>query len=59
MGKFIQDHTLGLGDMNNTRIHCRNALVKAFPRWRRTKSGEDQPRRWPEERRRLGRGGGG
>jgi hypothetical protein len=48
MGNFIQDHTLGLGDISNTRIHCRNALVRALSRWRRTKFGEDRPRRWPE-----------
>jgi hypothetical protein len=59
IGKFIQDHTLGLGDMNNTHIHCKNALVKAFPRWRRTNSSEDRPRRWTEHQRRLRRGGGG
>jgi hypothetical protein len=58
IGKFIQDHTLGFRDMNNTRIHCKNALVKAFSRWRRTKSSEDRSRRWPEHRRQLGRGGG-
>jgi hypothetical protein len=57
--EFIQDHTLGLGDMNNTRIHCRNALGKAFPTRRRTKSGEGRPRGWPELHRWLGRGGGG
>jgi hypothetical protein len=57
--EFIQDHTLGLGDMNNTRIHCRNALGKAFPRRRRTKSGEGWPREWLELHQRQGRGGGG
>jgi hypothetical protein len=38
--EFIQDHTLGLEDRNNTRIHCRNALGKAFLRRRGTKSGK-------------------